>query len=193
MGGNKNVRLIRESITPPHDTLIRVFIIKIESIIKRYPSWQRRKRSAQLSNILFLQALELHWPGRCLSIVYRHVWLGPLGQVLCSTVHMGYVGWDLRNQGRCSQVHYWCTFRLFLAQVHYWCTFRLFLAQWERKLRAKASNCTQSELKMLIIFTRAADCISMEKCTFGYKCKNKYGGGVQINIFKVSKLIHLKS
>ena len=87
--------------------------IKIESIIKGSQA-DKGAKGAQLSNILFLQATELHWPGQCVSIVYRQGGLAPSGR-LCVAQHT----WD-EGQGcldeTCatrgsSQVHY-CTLHI---------------------------------------------------------------------------------
>ena len=145
----------------------KCFIIKIESIIKSTQA-DKGAKGAQLSNILFLQATELHWPGQCVSIVYRHVWLGPFGQVLCSTAHMG---WGTRvldgtyaTRGalamciiaHCILLHY-CTLHQCIVGV----LLGYFQLNENRSL-GREHQLHPVRLGMLIIFTRAADCISME-------------------------------
>ena len=148
-------------------------IIKIESIIKRYSSWQRRKR-CPASNNLLPQAAELHWPGQCVSIVYRQGGLAPSGR-LCVAQHT----WD-EGQGcldeTCatrgsSQVHY-CTLHInayYCILLHY-CTLHqcivvVLLGYFqlnENRSLGREHQLHPVRLGMLIIFTRAADCISME-------------------------------
>ena len=77
----------------------------------------------------------LAWPPRACPVQYSAHGIWDKGQGTR----------DIRNQGRYSQVHFDLIIIIGVLLGY-------FLAQWEQKLRAKPSNCTQSDPEMLIIF-----------------------------------------
>ena len=128
-----------------------------------------------------------------LFILTRVAWPPQAGPAKHSTHGI----WDLRNQGRYSQVHY-CTLHiialLHIASVHYWCTFRLFLARWEQKLRAKTSNCTTVRLRNAGNIYRCGWLHLYDgKMHVEKKCKMKGEGGGFKLIYSKSVHITLKN